>query len=149
VGDFADGTPYIGLDWFILICWVSVNFHIHRKIICATKRPARVPPQWQTDFQHFVVNHMVIGFMLLATNLLVHRFFGWAANDGIRGWVVALPFWSDCRCYYCWPTGTILVTPCLPRGTLAMAPARCTSQRQAHGLDGWFTPAYSGGADHP
>ena len=31
--------------------------------------------------------------MLLATNLLVHKLFGWAANDGIRGWVANLNFW--------------------------------------------------------
>ena len=43
--------------------------------------------EWQTDFHHFIVNHMVVGFVLLATNLLVHKLFGWAANDGIRGWV--------------------------------------------------------------
>lgn len=34
----------------------------------------------------------LIGFMLLVTNLLVHRLFGWAAVDGVRGWVANLPF---------------------------------------------------------
>ena len=49
-------------------------------------------PEWQTDFHHFIVNHMIVGFVLLATNLLVHKLFGWAAKDGIRGWVQDLPF---------------------------------------------------------
>jgi sterol desaturase/sphingolipid hydroxylase (fatty acid hydroxylase superfamily) len=35
---------------------------------------------------------LLIGFMLLVTNLLVHRLFGWAAVDGVRGWVANLPF---------------------------------------------------------
>jgi sterol desaturase/sphingolipid hydroxylase (fatty acid hydroxylase superfamily) len=50
-------------------------------------------PEWQTDFHHFIVNHMVVGFVLLATNLLVHKLFGWAAKDGIRFWVQGLNFW--------------------------------------------------------
>lgn len=29
---------------------------------------------------------MIVGFVLRATNLLVHKLFGWAANDSIRGW---------------------------------------------------------------
>jgi len=95
VGDFADGTPYIGLDWFILdLLGSALIFIFIEKLFALRKDQPVFRPQWQTDFQHFVVNHMVIGFMLLATNLLVHRFFGWAANDGIRGWVVALPFWA-------------------------------------------------------
>ena len=35
---------------------------------------------------------MIVGFVLLATNLLVHKLFGWAAKDGIRAWVQDLPF---------------------------------------------------------
>jgi len=38
------------------------------------------------------VNHMIVGFILLATNLLVHKLFGWAARDGIQGWVRDLPY---------------------------------------------------------
>jgi len=39
VGDFADGTPYIGLDWFILdLLGSALIFIFHRKIICATKK---------------------------------------------------------------------------------------------------------------
>jgi sterol desaturase/sphingolipid hydroxylase (fatty acid hydroxylase superfamily) len=47
--------------------------------------------QWQTDLQYFIVNHLGVGFVLLATNLLVHRFFGWAVRDGIQLWVQQLP----------------------------------------------------------
>ena len=49
-------------------------------------------PEWQTDFHHFIVNHMVVGFVLLATNLLVHKLFGWVAGNGIRAWVQDLDF---------------------------------------------------------
>jgi sterol desaturase/sphingolipid hydroxylase (fatty acid hydroxylase superfamily) len=94
VNDFADGTPYIGLDWFILDLLGSTLIFIFIEKLFALRRDQPVfRPEWQTDFHHFIVNHMVVGFVLLATNLLVHRLFGWAANDGIRGWVQGLNFW--------------------------------------------------------
>jgi sterol desaturase/sphingolipid hydroxylase (fatty acid hydroxylase superfamily) len=49
-------------------------------------------PEWQTDLHHFIVNHMVVGFVLLVTNLLVHKLFGWAAKDGVQSWMRDLPF---------------------------------------------------------
>jgi sterol desaturase/sphingolipid hydroxylase (fatty acid hydroxylase superfamily) len=35
---------------------------------------------------------MVVGFVLLATNLMVHKLFGWAGTDGVRGFVQNLNF---------------------------------------------------------
>jgi sterol desaturase/sphingolipid hydroxylase (fatty acid hydroxylase superfamily) len=94
VNDFADNTPYIGLDWFILDLLGSTLIFIFVEKLFALRRDQPVfRPEWQTDFHHFIVNHMVVGFILLATNLLVHKLFGWAANDGIRGWVAGLNFW--------------------------------------------------------
>jgi sterol desaturase/sphingolipid hydroxylase (fatty acid hydroxylase superfamily) len=95
VGDFADGTPYIGMDWFILDLLGSALIFIFIEKLFAHRREQPVfRPEWQTDLHHFIVNHMVIGFMLLATNLLVHKLFGWTSVDGVRGWVGALPFWA-------------------------------------------------------
>jgi sterol desaturase/sphingolipid hydroxylase (fatty acid hydroxylase superfamily) len=95
VNDFADNTPYIGLDWFILDLLGSALVFIFIEKLFALRRDQPVfRAEWQTDFHHFIVNHMVIGFMLLATNLLVHKGFGWAASDGVRGWVANLPFWA-------------------------------------------------------
>jgi sterol desaturase/sphingolipid hydroxylase (fatty acid hydroxylase superfamily) len=95
VNDFADNTPYIGLDWFILdLLGSSLIFIFIEKLFALRKDQPVFRAEWQTDLHHFIVNHMVVGFVLLATNLLVHKFFGWAANDGIRGWVQGLPFWA-------------------------------------------------------
>ncbi|HEX5683447.1 MAG TPA: sterol desaturase family protein [Ideonella sp.] len=92
--DFPDHTPYIGLDWFILdLLGSTLIFVFVEKLFALRKDQPVFRAEWQTDFQHFVVNHMLVGFVLLATNLLVHRLFGWAANDGIRGWVQQLNFW--------------------------------------------------------
>ena len=94
VNDFADNTPYIGLDWFILdLLGSSLIFIFVEKLFALRRDQPVFRPEWQTDFHHFIVNHMVVGFVLLATNLLVHKLFGWAANDGVRGWVQNLNFW--------------------------------------------------------
>jgi sterol desaturase/sphingolipid hydroxylase (fatty acid hydroxylase superfamily) len=93
VNDFADDTPYIGLDWFILdLLGSALIFIFIEKLFALRKDQPVFRPEWQTDFHHFIVNHMIVGFVLLATNLLVHKLFGWAANDGIRGWVQSLNF---------------------------------------------------------
>ena len=92
--NFPDNTPYIGLDWFILdLLGSSLIFIFIEKLFALRKEQPVFRAEWQTDFHHFIVNHMVVGFVLLATNLLVHKLFGWAANDGIRGWVQGLNFW--------------------------------------------------------
>ena len=92
--NFPDHTPYIGLDWFILdLLGSSLIFIFIEKLFAHRKNQPVFRAEWQTDFHHFIVNHMVVGFVLLATNLIVHKFFGWAANDGIRGWVQGLNFW--------------------------------------------------------
>jgi sterol desaturase/sphingolipid hydroxylase (fatty acid hydroxylase superfamily) len=93
VNDFADNTPYIGLDWFILdLLGSTLIFIFIEKLFALRKEQPVFRAEWQTDFHHFIVNHMVVGFVLLATNLLVHRLFGWAAKDGIQAWVQGLPF---------------------------------------------------------
>ena len=93
VTDFADGTPYIGLDWFVLDLLGSALIFVFIEKLFGLRRDQPVfRPEWQTDLHHFIVNHMAVGFMLLATNLLVHRLFGWAAEDGVQAWVRDLPF---------------------------------------------------------
>ncbi len=90
---FPDGTPYIGLDWFILdLLGSTLIFVFIEKFFALRKEQPVFRPEWQTDFHHFIVNHMAVGFVLLATNLFVHKLFGWAAKDGIQAWVRDLPF---------------------------------------------------------
>jgi sterol desaturase/sphingolipid hydroxylase (fatty acid hydroxylase superfamily) len=92
--DFPDHTPYIGLDWFILdLLGSTLIFIFIEKLFALRKDQPVFRAEWQTDFHHFVVNHMLVGFVLLATNLLFHKLFGWAASDGVRGWVQQLNFW--------------------------------------------------------
>jgi len=101
VNDFADNTPYIGLDWFILDLLGSTLIFIFIEKLFANRKDQPVfRAEWQTDFHHFVVNHMIVGFVLLATNLLVHKLFGWAANDGIRGWIAGFTKDRPVRSYF-------------------------------------------------
>ncbi|MCW5653526.1 sterol desaturase family protein [Hydrogenophaga sp.] len=93
--NFPDGTPYIGLDWFILdLLGSALIFIFIEKLFALRKDQPIFRPEWQTELNHFIVNHMVIGFMLLATNLLVHNIFGWVPTEGVRGWIAQLPFWA-------------------------------------------------------
>jgi sterol desaturase/sphingolipid hydroxylase (fatty acid hydroxylase superfamily) len=93
VHDFADHTPYIGLDWFILdLLGSALIFIFIEKLFPLRKDQPIFRAEWQTDFQHFIVNHMVVGFMLLATNLLVHQGLGWAVKTDLQARIQALPF---------------------------------------------------------
>jgi sterol desaturase/sphingolipid hydroxylase (fatty acid hydroxylase superfamily) len=93
VNSFPDHTPYIGLDWFILdLLGSSLIFVFIEKLFALRREQPVFRAEWQVDMQHFIVNHMIVGFVLLATNLLVHKLFGWAARDGIQGWVRDLPY---------------------------------------------------------
>jgi len=93
VDSFPDHTPYIGLDWFILdLLGSSLIFVFIEKLFALRREQPVFRAEWQVDMQHFIVNHMIVGFVLLATNLLVHKLFGWAAKDGIQAWVRDLPY---------------------------------------------------------
>lgn len=93
VNDFPDGTPYIGLDWFVLdLLGSTLLFVFIEKLFPLRRNQPVFRPEWQTDFHHFVINHMIVGFVLLATNLMVHKLFGWAVKDGLQAWVRDLPF---------------------------------------------------------
>lgn len=92
VGDFPDNTPYLGLDWFILdLLGSTLIFVFIEKLIPHRKQPV-LRPEWQTDMQHFLINHLMIGFALLATNQFVNQLFGWAVSDALQAWVQALPW---------------------------------------------------------
>ena len=92
VGDFPDNTPYIGLDWFILdLLGSTMIFILIEKLFPIYDQPV-FRPGWQTDFTHFVVNHFIVGLILLIVNFMVHRFFGWAVYAPVQTWIANLPF---------------------------------------------------------
>lgn len=93
VQDFPDGTPYIGLDWFVLDLLGSTLIFVFIEKLFALKRDQPVfRAEWQTDFHHFIVNHMLVGFILLVTNKLVHGAFDWAVSPALQGTIRGLPF---------------------------------------------------------
>ena len=143
VGNFPDNTPYIGLDWFILdLLGSTLIFVVIEKLFALYRNQPVFRPEWQTDLQHFVVNHMIVGFILLTVNLLVHKLFGWRCA-AISSWVRDLPF--VCRSCCCHPRrrpGAVLDAPRVPRGAVAVATARGAPQRQEHGLAGRLAPAH-------
>ena len=95
VADFPDNTPYIGLDWFILdLLGSTMIFVAIEKLMPIYSQPV-FRPGWQTDFTHFVVNHFLVGLILLIVNFLVHRFFGWAKFESLQHLIGDLPFFVE------------------------------------------------------
>ena len=92
VGDFPDNTPYVGLDWFILDLLGSTLIFIFIEKLFPHKKQAIFRPQWKTDFNHFFINHLLIGFALLVANQFVNKTFGWAVNSDTQQLVSSLWF---------------------------------------------------------
>ncbi|MBL8520958.1 MAG: sterol desaturase family protein [Betaproteobacteria bacterium] len=92
VGDFPDHTPYLGLDWFILdLLGSTIVFILIEKLFALRDQPV-FRAEWQTDFHHFIVNHLLVGFALLVVNKAVNSGFGWAVNADVQAWIRGLPF---------------------------------------------------------
>jgi sterol desaturase/sphingolipid hydroxylase (fatty acid hydroxylase superfamily) len=93
VGNFPDHTPYIGLDWFILDLLGSTTiFVLIEKLFPLYKSQPVFRFEWQTDFTHFVVNHFLVGLILLVVNFLIHRLFNWAVFPSLQHAIQSLPF---------------------------------------------------------
>lgn len=85
VGNFPDHTPYIGLDWFILdLLGSTMIFVLLEKAFPLYKNQPVFRAEWQTDMNHFAVNHFIVGLALLVVNFLNHRVFGWMVNAGFQ-----------------------------------------------------------------
>lgn len=92
VGDFPDNKPYLGLDWLILdLLGSSLIFITIEKIF-----PFRDQPifrlGWQTDLNHFLLNHLLIGFMLFVTNHFLNATFSWISQTGSAEFLQSLHF---------------------------------------------------------
>ena len=92
VADFADNTPYIGMDWFILdLLGSSIIFILLEKLLPFRKQSV-LRKHWQTDLNHFLLNHLLLGFVLLVSNTFVSDYFGWAVDHEVQAWVQDMPF---------------------------------------------------------
>lgn len=92
VGNFPDNTPYLGLDWFILdLLGTTLIFVFIEKLIPYKKEQTILREEWKTDLHHFFINHLLIGFVLLASNHFVHGVFGWTKLDNTGDFIASLP----------------------------------------------------------
>lgn len=96
VEDFPDGTPYIGLDWFVLdLLGTTLVFVFIEKLFPLRAEQPVFRAQWQTDLAYFLLNHLLVGFFFLATNKLVHAGFDWAIDARLQAAIRALPFVAE------------------------------------------------------
>jgi sterol desaturase/sphingolipid hydroxylase (fatty acid hydroxylase superfamily) len=93
VGDFPDRTPYIGLDWLILdLLGSTLIFVAIEKLFPLYKGQTIFRGEWQTDLAHFIVNHFLVGLVLLIVNFTVHRVFGWMVRGDFQQSIQGLSF---------------------------------------------------------
>ncbi len=93
IPDFPDNTPYLGLDFLILdLLGSTLVFVLIEKARPLRRDQPVFRAEWQNDLTHFFFNHLVVGFVLLITNRVVHGGLGWAANDGVQHAIAGLPF---------------------------------------------------------
>lgn len=93
IADFPDGTPYIGLDFFILdLLGSTIVFVFIEKLFPLRRDQPTFRAEWQVDLIHFFVNHLVVGLTLLLVNRVVHSVAGWAVSTTVQGWIDATPF---------------------------------------------------------
>lgn len=93
VEEFRGDAPYLGLDWLLLGLFGTAVVFISLEKLLPFRRQPVFRAEWQTDFNHFAVNHLLIGFSLLVTNFVVDRVVGWADLGALQRWVHALPLW--------------------------------------------------------
>ncbi|MDB4989693.1 MAG: fatty acid hydroxylase [Myxococcaceae bacterium] len=94
VDDFPDGTPYLGLDWFILdLLGSTLVFVAIEKLFPLYVGQPIFRKSWQTDMVHFLVNHLLVGAVLMIVNFAIHHFFGWAVLPGVGTFVQSQQFW--------------------------------------------------------
>lgn len=93
VNDFAEGTPYLGLDWFILdLLGSAFIFIVLEKLFPLYKNQNIFRKAWQTDLFYFGFNHLLIGFMLLVVNYVIHNVFGWMMDNPVQQIVQSIWF---------------------------------------------------------
>jgi sterol desaturase/sphingolipid hydroxylase (fatty acid hydroxylase superfamily) len=92
VGEFKDATPYLGLDWLILdLLGSALLFIFIEKLFAYRKDQPVFRAEWQLDLTHFIVNHLLVGLVLLIVNRLLHSGFGWAIIPSVQLTIQALP----------------------------------------------------------
>lgn len=93
IGEIQQHTPYLGLDFFVLdLLGSTIVFVFLEKMMPLREDQPVFREAWQGDLTHFAVNHLIVGFVLLATNRLVHALFGWAVSTTVQGLIESLPF---------------------------------------------------------
>lgn len=96
VKDFADNTPYVGLDWLILsLVGTGMIFMLIERAFPYKKEQKIFRNEWGLDMTHFTINHLLVGVSLLVANNFAPTFFGWAQFSTVQSFVNSLPFFLE------------------------------------------------------
>ena len=94
VQPFASSPYSLGLDWFAISFIFSMLIFIPIERAFALNREQKIlRAGWRVDMAYFFVSHLLIQFIYLFTNAFAGTLFGWAATEGLQGFVLGLPIW--------------------------------------------------------
>ena len=97
--DFQDTTFYLGMDWFILdLLGSTLIFIFIEKLFPHRKSQPILRPQWQADLNHFFVNHLLVGIVLLIANIFIHQAFASVVYLDAQLFIAQMPFLGQLFC---------------------------------------------------
>jgi len=92
VEDFADHTPYLGIDFLVLdLLGSTLVFVAIEKLFALRKDQPIFRPEWQNDLVHFGVNHLAVGLFLFLVNRVIFSAMGVASLPALQEYVRDLP----------------------------------------------------------
>jgi sterol desaturase/sphingolipid hydroxylase (fatty acid hydroxylase superfamily) len=92
IEEFSEHKFYLGLDWLILDLLGSSLVFITLEKIWTFREQAVFRPNWQTDLNYFLLNHLLIGLILLMSNYFIHTIFGWVSNSIVVNFLQLMPW---------------------------------------------------------
>jgi sterol desaturase/sphingolipid hydroxylase (fatty acid hydroxylase superfamily) len=96
VGTLEPGKVGLGLDWLLLDLLASaILFIFLEKLFPRYAEQAVLRPELSLDVIYFGLNHLALGFLLIASNGFAPQVFGWAVNARAQAFVTGLPIWGQ------------------------------------------------------
>lgn len=96
VGSLDPTTVGLGLDWLLLdLLASSALFIFLEKVFPRHKEQAILRPELSLDIIYFGMNHLALGFLLIASNGFAPAMVDWAVNARLQAFMTGLPIWAQ------------------------------------------------------
>ncbi|MCO4772911.1 MAG: sterol desaturase family protein [Deltaproteobacteria bacterium] len=96
VGTLDPTKVGLGLDWLLLDLLASAGLFIFlEKLFPRYPDQAILRPELSLDVVYFGMNHLALGFLLIASNGFAPAAVDWAVNAELQAFVTGLPIWGQ------------------------------------------------------